>query len=157
MPTIRQATESDVTGMVAIVNAAFRVERSFRPGDRTSREDILQRMQTNIFLVALVDNEINGTVEVRVNGTTGYFGMLAVDPTLQRAGIGRSLCDAAEQYCRGRGCTEMTLSTGKVRSDLIPYYRKLGYDITSIDPAPENGPFSKPIEIVRMAKPLKAF
>jgi hypothetical protein len=48
----------------------------------------------------------------------------------------------------------MTLSTGSLRHELLSYYRKSGYQIRSIEPAPEAGPFSKTIEIVRMAKPL---
>jgi len=155
MPTIRNATERDIPEIVVIVNAAFQVERDFRAGDRTSHAEISRLIQTDTFLVAVVEERIAGAVQVRVNGTAGYFGMLAVDPTLQRSGIGRALCEAAEDYCRSRGCIEMTLSTGSVRRDLLPYYGKLGYKITSINSAPEGAPFTKAIEIVRMAKPLK--
>lgn len=155
MLTIRNATESDILKIVSIVNAAFQVERDFRAGDRTSPAEITRLMQTDIFLLAIAQERIAGAVQVRVNGTTGYFGMLAVDPTLQRLGIGRALCEAAEDHCRNHGCTEMTLSTGSVRRDLLPYYAKLGYKITSVKPAPEGTPFTKAIEIVRMVKPLK--
>ena len=154
MVTVRRASESDIPELVAVVNAAFQVERDFRLGDRTSPAEIARLMQNSTFFVAVKDERIAGAVLVRVNGTTGYFGMLAVDPTLQRAGIGRMLREAAENYCRERGCTEMTLSTGSVRHELLSYYRKSGYQIRSIEPAPEAGPFSKTIEIVRMAKPL---
>ena len=58
----------------------------------------------------------------RDNGTSGYLGMLAVDPSQQRFGVGRALLVAAENHCRERGCTEMTLSTGSVRHELLPYY-----------------------------------
>lgn len=80
--------------------------------------------------------------------------MLAVWPELQRLGIGRALLEAAETYCRANGCTEMTLSTGSMRQELIVRYRKLGYTVSSIEPASPDGPFVKPIEIVRMTKPL---
>jgi len=154
MATIRRASESDIPEMVAVVNAAFQVERDFRDSDRTSPAETSRLMQSSTFFVAINDGRIAGAVQVRVNGTTGYFGMLAVDPTLQRSGLGRMLREAAEIYCREQGCMEMTLSTGSVRRELLSYYRKFGYEITSIEPAPEAAPFSKTIEIVRMAKPL---
>lgn len=53
-----------------------------------------------------------------------------------------------------RGCTEMSLSTGSVRRELFPYYEKFGYRITSVEPAPAGAPFTKPIEIVKIVKPL---
>lgn len=169
MPQIRQAKQSDITAIVSIVNAAFEVEKEFRGGDRTSVAEISQLMQRSTFLIAINNDatnngvtddgemhndEVSGAVMVRVNGMTGYFGMLAVQPGLQRSGIGRALLEAAEEYCRVRGCTEMTLSTGSVRRELLDRYAKLGYKITSIEPAPKDGPFTKPIEIVKMAKIL---
>lgn len=154
MPQIREANESDIAGIVAVVNAAFQVENEFRGGDRTSRAEISLLIQSSTFLVATHDEEVTGAVLVRINERMGYFGMLAVRPGLQRLGIGHALLEAAEDYCRARGCTKMTLSTGSVRRELLDRYAKLGYTVTSIEPASQDGPFTEPIEIVKMAKPL---
>jgi ribosomal protein S18 acetylase RimI-like enzyme len=159
VPQIRQANESDIPAIVAVVNAAFEVEKDFRGGDRTSVAEISQLMQSSTFLVAthgvaIEAEQVVGAVLVRVNGTRGYFGMLAAQPGMQRSGIGRALLEAAEDYCRARGCTEMTLSTGSVRRELLDLYAKLGYRVTSVEPAPPDGPFTKPIEIVKMTKSL---
>jgi GNAT superfamily N-acetyltransferase len=155
MPRIRQAVEGDIAEIVAVVNAAFQVESEFRAGDRTSLADISRLMQSSMFLVAAEDESVVGAVLVRITGATGYFGMLAVRPGLQRSGIGRALLEAAEDYCRAHGCVEMTLSTGRVRQELLRYYGKMGYAVTSIETAPEGAPFTRPIEIVRMAKALQ--
>jgi GNAT superfamily N-acetyltransferase len=154
MPQIRKANENDIAEIVAVVNAAFQVENEFRAGNRTSVEDISRLMQSSVFLVAIHDNRIAGAVLVRINENTGYFGMLAVWPELQRLGLGRALLEAAEDHCRARGCTEMTLSTGSVRRELVDRYGRLGYRVTSIEPAPPDGPFTKSIDIVKMAKRL---
>lgn len=154
MPAVRRAAERDVPEIVTIVNAGFQVESHFRAGDHTSVLEILRLMQSDTFLVAIEQKRIIGTVQVRINGTTGYFGMLAVDPSQQRSGIGRALLQAAENHCRERGCTEMTLSTGSVRRDLFPYYEKVGYRITQHGARAADAPFTNPIEIVKMAKPL---
>ncbi len=86
---------------------------------------------------------LSGVVEVRAEGTTGYFGMLAVDPSVRRAGVGRALVEAAENHCRGAGCTVMTLSTGEDRTELIPYYesdRALNQrSVQARDPERQNG------------------
>lgn len=154
MSHIRTANRDDINDIVSVVNAAFEVENEFRAGARTSVEDVLRLLQSDIFLLAVHEERVAGAVLVRIDGTTGYFGMLAVWPELQRLGIGRALLEAAETYCRSNGCTEMTLSTGSVRRELIVRYRKLGYTVSSIEPASPDGPFVKPIEIVRMTKPL---
>jgi ribosomal protein S18 acetylase RimI-like enzyme len=154
MPAVRKATDRDIPEIVSIVNAAFQVESDFRAGERTSTEEISALMQSGTFLVAMEQERVVVAVQVRTTGTIGYFGMLAVDPRQQRSGVGRALLEAAENHCRKRGCTEMTLSTGSVRRELFPYYEKFGYTITAVEPAPEGAPFTKPIEIVKMVKPL---
>lgn len=154
MTQVRRADKNDVAEIVAVVNAAFEVEKDFRGGERTSVAEISRVMEESIFLVVTHEGEIAGAVLVRVKGTVGYFGMLAVRPALQRSGIGRALLDAAEDYCRELGCTEMTLSTGRVRHELLDRYTRYGYKVTSIEPATEAAGFVQPIEIVKMAKPL---
>ncbi|HEY0565701.1 MAG TPA: GNAT family N-acetyltransferase [Terriglobales bacterium] len=151
---IREAGASDSAAIAVIVNAAFQVEKEFRDGQRTSQAQVLTDMQRGTFLVASDGNAILGAVFVKVNGNKGYFGMLSVDPKLQRGGVGRSLLTAAEHFCRERGCEVMTLSTGSVRQELLPYYAKSGYLITKVEPAPSNAPFTRPIDIVHMEKKL---
>ena len=154
MLSIRKANPQDADRIAAIVNAAFEFERDFRYGDRTSPTEIVRLVNDSAFLLALRDNRIVGAVHVRVTGPTGYFGMLSVDPDSQRAGIGRFLVDAAEAYCRDCECERVTLTTGHFRTELLAWYGKLGYQTLSVDPAPPDAPFFKPIQFVKMAKPL---
>jgi len=104
-------------------------------------------------LVAEEAGRLAGAVEVRVEGATGYFGMLAVDASARRAGVGRALVQAAEDHCRRAGCTVMTMSTGEDRAELIPYYSKMGYRVTAIEPS-NNPAFKRPIRVVHMARSL---
>ena len=154
MASIRRAEEGDVDGVVEVVNAAFRVEREFREGDRTSAADVARLIQSDTFLVAVEEERIVGAVMVKVKDGTGYFGMLAVAPGRQRSGIGRALLDAAEDHARAHECARMTLKTGSIRPELLAYYGNKGYRVDRSEPAPEGAHFTKPFDILWMSKPL---
>jgi predicted N-acetyltransferase YhbS len=155
MFTIRIATPDDVSEIARVVNAAFEVERHMRAhGERTSEQDVRELMQSDMFFVAEQDSRIVGAVLVRITGTIGYFGMLSVAEDLRGSGVGRALRERAEQFCKQRGCTQMTLTTGAFRKELIPYYQRAGYSIVRIEPGPAEWGFNKPFEVLHMAKPL---
>ncbi|HUO60248.1 MAG TPA: GNAT family N-acetyltransferase, partial [Candidatus Acidoferrales bacterium] len=63
----------------------------------------------------------------------GYFGMLAVDPSRQGTGLGRKMVDAAEDHCRRVGCTHVDINVLSLRTELPPFYRKLGYTETGTE------------------------
>jgi len=124
---IRIATPEDMDGMIPMVNAAFAIE-AFIDGTRTDRERMSEMMQKGIFLVAEdASGRIVACVYAEVRGERGYFGMLAVEPSKQRTGLGRRMAEAAEGYCRQRGCGWMDISVLTLRPELLPYYQKLGY------------------------------
>ncbi|HUN88724.1 MAG TPA: GNAT family N-acetyltransferase [Terriglobales bacterium] len=153
---IRPAEEQDAERIAAVVNAAFEVERPMRAsGERTSPQGVREEMQRGTFFVAEQEGRIVGTVLTRINGTTGYFGMLAVESGLQGSGIGRALREHAEAHCKTNGCSQMTLTTGDFRTELPPYYARAGYRIVSYEPNSGSAwNLSKPFQIVHMAKDL---
>jgi ribosomal protein S18 acetylase RimI-like enzyme len=150
---IRLATAADAAAVARIVNEAFVVEREFRPGDRTNAAEIDALIAREAFLVAEKSGEVVGAVHVRVSPPKGYFGMLAVARAAQGKGLGRTLTLAAEDYCRARGCDVMTMSTGEERRELVAWYERLGYRVTSVEIS-ENPAFSRALRIVQLQKPL---
>jgi ribosomal protein S18 acetylase RimI-like enzyme len=64
------------------------------------------------------------------NADLGYLGMLCVLPTLQSAGLGRRLLDAAEHHARARGLTAMEMTVIDSRDALIAWYVRRGYALT---------------------------
>jgi GNAT superfamily N-acetyltransferase len=150
---IRRAEEREAGEIARIINAAFEVEREFRQGARTSPAEISRLIERDVVLVAEEDGRLTGAVHTVVDGATGYFGMLSVDPDLQRKGVGRALLAAAEEHCRRAGCTKMTMSTGEDRTELIPYYQRLGYRLTHVE-ASTSPAFKRPIRVVHMTKDL---
>lgn len=154
--TIRQATPADVPALVRLVNAAYHVEEFFAIGERTSDEDIRERMaRPNALFLLLEDAGIPaGSIFVQVKGARGFFAMLSVDPSRQRQGLGRRLVEAAEAHCRAHGCQWLDLDVVNLRTELPPFYRKLGF--APYDTAPFHRPetLKQPAHLVLMTKPL---
>jgi GNAT superfamily N-acetyltransferase len=125
--SIRVATADDRATMLSIINSAFAIE-TFIEGVRTNESQLTDMMEKGEFLLGLDSSEqVVASVYVEVRGTRGYFGMLAVDPKRQGSGLGRTMIEAAEQYCRAKGCSAMDITVLSPRTELPPYYRKFGY------------------------------
>ena len=56
-----------------------------------------------------------------------YFGQFAVEPELQRLGIGAMLMDYLEAKALADGAAEISLDTSESATHLIDYYTKRGY------------------------------
>ena len=125
--TVRVATTADKEQVIALVNAAFAIE-TFLGVTRTDEERLAETMNRGDILLGRDDSGCPvASVYVEVRGNRGYLGMLAVDPARQGCGFGRAMVDAAEEFCRNRGCNAMDLTVLSLRPDLPPFYRKLGY------------------------------
>ena len=125
---IREATEADIPVMVPLVNRAFEVQDKKITGiERTDADEMLSLMQNGTFLVSEDEKGALGCVYVKLNGIAGYFGMLAVDPSRQKVGLGGKLIAAAEDFARKRGCSVMEITVINLQTAIFPYYHKLGY------------------------------
>jgi GNAT superfamily N-acetyltransferase len=150
----RTAQLEDAENIARLVNAAFRPERFFIDADRTNPEKVRALMRKGKFLLTEEASILTGCVYVELRDERGYFGLLAVDPTLQRSGIGSRLVAAAEEYCRAAGCHFMDLTIVNLRIDLPPFYRRLGYVESGTLPFPSEQDANQPCHLVRMSKPL---
>ncbi len=154
---VRSADERDIPTIIAITNAAFSVEE-FLDGTRTDEERIQDYVKAGEFLVAEENSRVIASVYIELRGERAYFGMLAVDPAQQGRGLGRVMVDAAEDYCRSKGCKFMDISVLSLRPELPPFYRKLGYEESGTHEFRPSRPLRPGFEchIIRMSKPLIA-
>ena len=130
---LRIATMDDRTAMMPAINQAFAIEK-FLEGTRTDELRLAEMMETGEFLIAQNGSgKIVASVYVEIKGNRGYLGMLAVDPAEQGKGLGRVMVDAVEDYCLGKGCSGVDLVVISLRTDLPPFYRKLGYAETGTE------------------------
>jgi GNAT superfamily N-acetyltransferase len=152
---LRAAGADDADAIASLINAAFLVETCFVEGDRTNAAEVRGKLAKGEFLVALAAaGKIGACVYVEVRGERGYFGLLAVDPSLQGQGVGARMVDAAEDHCRKRGCGFMDLQVVNLRAELPPIYRKLGYVETGRAPFSDPQRLKQACEFILMSKPL---
>lgn len=158
---IREADAGDVDALVRVINAAFEVERFFKVGDRTSGSEVRALMVKGAMLIAgdrdsgaATNAEAAGSVYVEMRGDHVYIGMVSVDPRRQRTGIGHALMAAAEDYGRARGSVAADITVVNLRTDLLPFYRRLGYVETGTAPFPAGQRTSRECHLLTMSKRL---
>ncbi|MET9254093.1 N-acetyltransferase [Streptomyces sp. NPDC003717] len=140
--TFREAAAADVAGIVALVESAYRGESSragwtteadLLEGQRTDPEGVLAVVESpdSTLLVVERDGALVACCQLEHRGTHAYFGMFAVSPALQGAGLGKQVIAEAERRARADwGATEMHMTVISVRDDLIAFYERRGYGRT---------------------------
>ncbi|MEV0321395.1 GNAT family N-acetyltransferase [Streptomyces sp. NPDC050658] len=137
--TFRDATDADVDTLVALIESAYRGDSS-RTG-WTTEADILEGQRTDPQGVADVitspssrlltverDGRVVACCQLEHRGEYAYFGMFAVSPELQGAGLGKVIIAEAERTVRETwGAREMHMTVISVREDLIAWYERRGY------------------------------
>lgn len=141
-PGFRPATAEDVPALVALIESAYRgdasragwtTEADILEGRRTDPEGVLAVIEkADSRLVAVEsDGELVACCQLEHRGDHAYFGMFAVRPTLQGAGLGKTIIAEAERFARDEwGVREMHMTVISVREDLIAWYERRGYTRT---------------------------
>ncbi|MFC0598554.1 GNAT family N-acetyltransferase [Streptomyces palmae] len=140
----RTAALADVPALVELVESAYRGEGS--KAGWTTEADLLGGQRTDPEGVAAVvgdpsgrmlaverDGELIACCQLeRRTGETGetvaYFGMFAVRPGLQGAGVGKLILAEAERSVAAEwGAREMHMTVLTAREELIAFYERRGY------------------------------
>jgi GNAT superfamily N-acetyltransferase len=139
----RSATGADVPAVVALVRSAYRGESS-RAGwtteadlvsdRRIDEEGVALLVVSPVARVILAERagELVACCELRwVDSALAYFGMFAVEPTLQSGGIGGALLTEAERVARDEwNCRALEMTVIDVRDELLRWYSSRGYVAT---------------------------
>lgn len=170
MIAITTSSSADAPALKALIETAYRGD-SARQGwnheadilddERIGREelDAMLADPAVTILTARDSGALIGCVAVTCKGGIregglGYLGMLCVLPTLQSAGLGRRLLDAAEGHARTLRLAAMEMTVIEGRDTLIAWYERRGYARTG-----ETRPFpvlcDPPITFAVLEKPLR--
>lgn len=138
-PTFRLATVDDVPAVVTLVTSSYRGEAS-RAG-WTTEADLLdgERLDPQVLradierpdskvLLAERSGELVACAHVAIDDGAGYFGMFAVRPDLQGAGLGKQVLGEAERVAREEWrLPAMRMTVLTARADLIAFYERRGF------------------------------
>ncbi|MEU9037650.1 GNAT family N-acetyltransferase [Streptomyces sp. NPDC048352] len=137
--SFRTAVAADVPALVALLDEAYRGDAS--RGGWTTEADFLTGQRTDADMVQQVVDAPDGALVVveRAGALVAccqlehredhvYFGMFAVRPELQGAGLGKEILAEAERRAREVwGAKEMRMTVLTVREELIAFYLRRGY------------------------------
>ena len=128
---ILQATITDSEEILKLQKLAYQIEAeryndyNIPPLKQTITE-IKEQFKTHIFLKAVSEGRIVGTVRAHEENGTCYVGKLAVCPDKQNQGIGTALMEELEKYFTPK---RFELFVGSESDNNIHLYQKLGYNI----------------------------
>jgi GNAT superfamily N-acetyltransferase len=154
MISFRDARTDDAEDVARLINSAFLVEQFFIERDRTNPATVRSLMEKGKFLLAEDGPSLVGCVHMELCRERGYFGMLSIDPSRQRMGLGRQLVDAVEKYFRDAGCKFSDMKIVNVRTDLHTLYHRWGYVDTGTAIYDDPTPTKIPVHFITMSKPL---
>ena len=138
-----------------LINAAFRRAESFIiDRDRVDLELVQSLLAKGEFLVADDEGALAGCVYLELKGERAYLGLLSVDPTRQKAGVGSMLMREAELHSAQAGSRFMDLRIIDLRKDNHAFYKRRGYVETGTEPFPSDLDSKLPCHFVNMSKPL---
>ena len=89
-------------------------------------------VRPDLFLVAIVENEVVGTAMAGYEGHRGWINYLAVHPAHPRRGIGRAIMREAERLLHDVGCPKINVQVRTPNAAAIDFYRGIGYAVDGV-------------------------
>lgn len=98
------------------------------------QRDIARKLsvQPELFLVAVIGEQVVGTCMAGYEGHRGWINYLAVAPEHQRQGIASHLMAAAEARLKASGCPKINLQVRTSNTGVIAFYESLGYAVDGV-------------------------
>jgi ribosomal protein S18 acetylase RimI-like enzyme len=83
----------------------------------------------HLFFVAVLDNEVVGTIMAGYDGHRGWIYSVAVAASHRRRGLGSRLVAYAESALIGKGCVKINLQIMEGNESVAAFYANLGYAV----------------------------
>ena len=126
---IQTANIDDAEEILTLQKLAYKSEAKLHddfqiPPLVESLDELKDKFKTHVFLKAITDGKIIGSVRILQKDNTCYIGRLMVHPDFQNRGIATELLMEIE---RTFSCSRFELFTGEKSVKTIRLYEKLGY------------------------------
>ena len=120
--SIRSFRDPEVTAILELWRAAGLV-----PPPRDPDRDIRTARGTGDVFVAEYQERLVATIMVGREEDRGWLYYLAVEPTVQRKGLGRAMVRHAETWLRAQGIAKVMLMIRNNNRGVREFYSRLGY------------------------------
>ena len=139
MNNTRPAAPAEAQVLALLVNSAYRgdssragwtTEADLLGGQRIDVEGLRETIARpdSVILLHERDHQPVACVHLERTGEDCYLGMLAIRPTMQGAGLGRQMLEAAEQWAIEHWSSRtMHMTVIVQRTELIAWYERRGY------------------------------
>jgi ribosomal protein S18 acetylase RimI-like enzyme len=132
---VRPATSSDANAAVGLMAQLGDYSRGhIDSGVEDRLRAMLERPQYAIFVAEQEGERVVGLLTASQRWTLWHAGPcaiieeLVVDEDARRQGIGRALIEAAIEWARAQGCSEVEVSTDLDNTHAQAFYRQLGFE-----------------------------
>ena len=124
---IRPYQERDAAATIQLWQEVFPDDPPWNDPSEVIRRK--RNVQPELFLVAVVGEQLVGTVLAGFDGVRGWIHHLAVRPSTRRRGVATRLMRAAEDGLLRTGCPKINLQVRATNAGVVALYRKLGYQV----------------------------
>jgi GNAT superfamily N-acetyltransferase len=104
------------------------------PGVEDRFRAMVELPEYAIFVAQDENDQVIGLLSASQRWTLWHAGPcalieeLVVDADARRQGVGHALIQAALEWARGQGCSEVEVSTERDNADAQAFYRRLGFE-----------------------------
>lgn len=88
--------------------------------------------QSDLFYIAVLDQQVVGSIMIGYEGHRGWINYLAVDPMHQRKGYGKRLMEFAERTLLEMGCPKINLQVRDSNAEVQAFYQAIGYSFDKV-------------------------
>jgi ribosomal protein S18 acetylase RimI-like enzyme len=124
---IVEYAEPHFDGVAALWQEAFPNPRPWNAPEITIPAKLA--MLPELFLVAIDNEQIIGSILAGYDGHRGWLHAVAVLKTHQRRGVGTALVREAERRLLELGCVKINLQIQGANASVAEFYRRLGYEV----------------------------
>ena len=127
---LRRLRQTDYPTIIVMVNEAFSYHDQRRGQPRTNPKHLSWLDDITEVYVVEQGAELVGCVHVELEDKQLFFGLLTVQPRLRKSGLAPAIIEAIERYAKALGADSVRLGVMDVSPWLVPYYERLGYQLT---------------------------